>query len=323
MGEERSTSTVLLTVLAAVALLSTVYGRSTPKPARLADDGPAAALRRIQASHRGPWSVLLGAYGRFSDDRIMTEAAGVTFYALLALFPAIAMLISIFGLFADPAAVSAQLQSVSAVVPAGGMQIIEGQVQALAANGRQTLSFGVVLGVLTSLWSANQGIKSVFDALNVVYHEKETRSYLMRTVLSLGFTFGAILFLVLAMLAIVVLPIVMNLVGFADDTTLLLAVARWPVLIVALMLFLSTVYRFGPCRTHARWHWITWGSAFSVLGWVAASLGFSYYVANFGSYNRTYGSLGAVIGFITWIWITAMIVLLGAELNAELEEGQL
>ncbi len=322
MGEERSTSPAVLAVLATVALLSRVYGRAGPKHAQLGDDDPAAVLQRIQAPRRGLWSVLLGTYNRFSDDRIMTEAAGVTFYVLLALFPAVATLISIYGLFADPAAVGVQLKNVTAVVPEGGMQIIEDQVQALTANGHQTLSFGVVVGVLTSLWSANQGIKSVFDALNVVHHEKETRSYLMRTALSLCFTFGAILFLVLALLGIVVLPIVLSFVGAEEDTAILLTLARWPVLIVALMLFLSTVYRFGPSRSNARWQWITWGSAFAVLGWVAASLGFSYYVANFGSYNRTYGSLGAVIGFLTWIWITAMIVLLGAELNAELEGGE-
>ncbi len=322
MAEGRSASPILLTVLAAVALLSSVYGRNTAKPALLVRDTRPdvdASLARLHA-RRGVWSVLVQTFNRFSDDRIMTEAAGVTFYVLLALFPAIATLISIYGLFADPAVVSEQLQGIAAVVPSAGMGLIEDQVKALAANGRQTLSFGVVAGVLTSLWSANQGIKSVFDALNVVFHEKEKRGYLARTLLSLCFTFGAILFLVLAMLGIVVLPIVMNFVGFANDTAVLLTLARWPLLIVVLTLFLSVVYRFGPSRTEPHWHWVTWGSACSVVGWVAASLAFSYYVANFGSYNKTYGSLGAVIGFITWIWISAMIVLLGAELDAELEE---
>lgn len=323
MAEDRSANPILLTILMVVALLSSVYGGGTPKavaPVDNSDPGVSARLARLH-SVRGWWSVLTQTFNRFSDDRIMTEAAGVTFYVLLALFPAIATLISIYGLFADPATVSGQLQSIAAVVPGGGMDIIEDQVKALASNGRQALSYGVVIGVLTSLWSANQGIKGVFDALNVVYHEKEKRGYITRTALSLCFTFGAILFLVLSMLGVVVLPIVLNFVGFAGETAVLLTLLRWPLLIVTLLLFLSVVYRFGPSRLHARWRWISWGSAFSVVGWVVASLGFSYYVANFGSYNKTYGSLGAVIGFITWIWISAMIVLLGAELNAELEEG--
>jgi membrane protein len=327
MGEDRSASPILLTLLATVALLSTVYGRDTAKPSPLThvqnvvrNNHPAAASPHRPRATRGAWTVLVQTFNRFSDDRIMTEAAGVTFYVLLALFPAIATLISIYGLFANPVTVSEQLQMIAAVVPAGGLQIIEDQVKALAANGQQALSFGVVIGVLTSLWSANQGIKGVFDALNVVYHEKEKRGYITRTALSLCFTFGAILFLVLAMLAIVVIPIVLAFVGFQNDVATLLALSRWPLLIVTLMLFLAAVYRFGPSRTHARWRWITWGSTFSVIMWLVASIGFSYYVANFGSYNKTYGSLGAVIGFITWIWISAMIALLGAELNAELEQ---
>jgi membrane protein len=273
-----------------------------------------------QIPARGWWAVLKRVFAGFNDDRLMTEAAGVTFYTLLAIFPAIATLVSLYGFFADPSAVNDHLQTLSGIVPAGGMDLIAAQVKALTANGRQALGLGVLIGLLTSMWSSNQGMKGLFDALNVVYHEKEKRSFLRRTLITLGFTVGAIVFIILAMSAVVLVPIVMTFLGFGDWTTLLLAAARWPLLMVLLGLFLAVVYRFGPSRTHAKWRWVSWGSAFASITWLLASIGFSYYVANFGSYNKTYGSLGAAIGFMTWIWISTIIVLLGGELNAELEQ---
>ncbi len=248
MAEDRSVSPILLTILTAVALLSAAYGRGAAKPVPLAGDarpGVDARLARLHSA-RGWWSVLVQTLNRFSDDRIMTEAAGVTFSSCSHSSRPLRRLFRSTACSRTRRSCRGQLQSIAAVVPAGGMDIIENQVRALAANGRQALSFGVVVGVLTSLWSANQGIKGVFDALNVVYHEKEKRGYITRTILSLCFTFGAILFLVLAMLGIVVLPIALTFVGFEDDTAMLLTLSRWPLLIAVLMVFLSVVYRFWP-----------------------------------------------------------------------------
>src|SRR3712207_6248998 len=157
------------------------------------------------------------------------------------------------------------------------------------------------------------------DALNVVYGERETRSFVYRTVLTLGFTMAGILFILLAMGSVVVVPIVLKFVGLGDTTETLLSLARWPVMLVVVALFLACIYRFGPDRDRAKWRWVTWGSAVASFGWLAASAGFSYYVSNFGNYNETYGSLGAVIGFMTWIWISSTVVLVGAELDAEME----
>jgi membrane protein len=138
-------------------------------------------------------------------------------------------------------------------------------------------------------------------------------------VVSFCFTIGALVFLIISLASIVVVPIVFNFIGLGNDLPIILAVLRWPVLVIVLTLFLGLVYRFGPARQHVRWQWVSWGSAFASITWVIVSLAFSYYVANFGSYNKTYGSLGAAIGFMTWIWISSMVVLLGGELNAELE----
>jgi membrane protein len=255
----------------------------------------------------------------FNDDRLMTEAAGCTFYTLLAIFPALASLISLYGLVADPSTIASQLATLEGVVPGGGMDILKDQIAALTAHGSQALGFGLISGVLVSLWSANSGIKSLFDALNIVYHEREDRSFIKRTLVSFCFTLGALLFMIASLASIVVVPIVFNFVGLGSQLPTILAVLRWPLMVIVLTLFLGLVYRFGPSRQHVHWQWVSWGSAFASITWVLVSLGFSYYVANFSSYNKTYGSLGAAIGFMTWIWISSMVVLLGGELNAELE----
>ncbi|MGG5809077.1 YihY/virulence factor BrkB family protein [Falsiroseomonas sp. CW058] len=268
---------------------------------------------------RGWWSILKRTLWQASEDRLLTEAAGVTFYVLLALFPAIAALVSLYGLVADRATIGQHLAALSGIVPGGGMELIEEQVKRLASNPETALGFGALLGLALSLWSANQATKAVFDALNVVYEEKEKRSFVRLTLVTLLFTLGGIVFAVLALAAVVVLPVVLNFVGLGGRLEWLLKLSRWPLLLLGVALVLACLYRWGPSRAKARWRWVTWGSAVAALLWLAASLGFSWYVENFGSYNETYGSLGAVVGFMTWIWISSAVVLLGGELNAEME----
>ncbi len=337
MAKDSGPSTALLLALAAAGLLASTYGikgrtaapaKSNPHdltPGQAKQEAGSSGAGRhaenpAQIPARGWWDVLKRVYAGFNDDRLMTEAAGVTFYTLLAIFPAIATLVSLYGMISNPASVNDQIASLQGVVPGGGLDLLSEQVKALTANPKQALGFAFVIGLLTSMWSSNQGIKGLFDALNVVYHEKEKRSFFRRTLITLAFTLGAIVFIILAMVSIVVVPIVLNFLGFGSWATTLLAACRWPILLVVLAVFLSVVYRYGPSREHARWKWVSWGSAFATVMWLVASVGFSYYVANFGSYNKTYGSLGAAIGFMTWIWISSIIVLLGGELNAELEQ---
>jgi membrane protein len=205
------------------------------------------------------------------------------------------------------------------VVPEGGMQIIEEQVKRITSKGGATLGFGVIIGLLTALWSSNQAIKAFVDALNVVYGERETRSFISRTVLTLSFTVAGILFILLAVGGVVAVPIAFKFVGLGSTAEWLLGLARWPVMLVVVALFLACLYRFGPNRDKPQWRWVSWGSAFAAVSWAAVSAGFSYYVANFGNYNETYGSLGAVIGFMTWIWISSTVMLVGAEVDAEME----
>jgi membrane protein len=269
----------------------------------------------------GGWKTVLKRTGAgFLQDRVMAEAASITFFVLLALFPAIAALISVYGLFTDPAQIGAQLAALSGVIPGDGMQLIQGQIAALTAKGQGTLGFAAIISLLVSLWSANNGIKSLIGGLNVVYHEHEKRSFVKLTLVAFAFTIGTILFAIIALFAVVLIPILLNFLGLGFATAALINLLRWPAMFVVVSVMLSVIYRYGPSRNWARWQWVSWGGAAAAFLWIAVSLLFSFYVANFANYNKTYGSLGAVIGFMTWIWISSIIVLMGAELNAELEQ---
>ena len=268
---------------------------------------------------RGWKDILLRVYDGISEDRILANAAGVTYYALLALFPGIAALVSIYGLFADPATIVSHLDATAGFAPGGAIDVIRDQLTRLAAQGSTTLGISFVVGLLISLWSANAGIKALFDALNAVYQEKEKRSFIRLNAVTLSFTIATIAFLLIALAAVVALPVILNYLPLPGVTGLLLEVARWPILLVLVAFGLTLIYRYGPSRTEPRWQWITWGGTFAAVAWLAASALFSWYAANFGTFNKTYGSLGAIIGFMTWIWLSIIVILVGAKLNAEIE----
>jgi membrane protein len=263
--------------------------------------------------------ILLRVYSGISDERILPNAAGVTYYALLALFPGIAALVSIYGLFADPNTIVSHLDAVAGFTPSGAIDVIRGELIRLSTQGSTTLGVNFLISLVISLWSANSAIKALFDSLNVVYEEKEKRSFIRLNAVTLSFTIATIVFLLIALACVVALPVVLNYLPPSDVTGVVLQIARWPILLVLVAAGLTLIYRYGPSRTEPRWQWITWGSAFAAIVWLAASALFSWYAANFGSFNKTYGSLGAIIGFMTWMWLSIIVVLIGAKLNAEIE----
>jgi len=268
---------------------------------------------------RGWKDILWRIYQNISEDRVVLVAAGITFYSILALFPAIAALVALYGLFADPGTIASNLDQVADILPGGAIEVIRDELNRVAAQGRSTLGFAFIVGLAVSLWSANAALKSLFDALNLVYNEDEKRGLIKLNLISLAFTTATILFVLLALAAIVVVPIVINLFGLTDAANLVMRIARWPLVLVVVAVGLAVVYRYGPSRAKARWRWITWGSAFAAIAWLALSILFSWYAANFASYNKTYGSLGAIIGFMVWIWLSTIVVLIGAEIDAEME----
>ena len=313
-------------VFAALLLaLSFRHRRSRKEPARTGDPMPLEGGRGrsadtpAQIPGRGWKDILLRAYYGISEDRILLVAAGVTFYLLLSIFPGIAALFSIYGLFADPADIAGHLDSFANVAPGGALDVLREEMARLASNRGTTLGIGFLVGLVVSLWSANSGVSAIFDALNIVYEEKEKRGTFKFYLTTLTFTTFSVIFILLAIAVVVLLPVVLNIIPLPGGTDLLVKIARWPLLFVLTAFALAVLYRYGPSRTHARWRWVTWGSALATIAWVAASVLFSWYVANFGSYNKTYGSLGAIIGFMTWIWISIIVVLIGGKLDAEME----
>lgn len=315
---------LLVLGLSAALLAAGVARERLDEPARTDPDpnlppASAAAERAADPPVRGWWSVLKNVYRRISEDRVTAIAGGVTFFALLAMFPAAAALVSIYGLFTDPHTLTDQLAAMATVLPGGALEVIGDQLRRLAEQGRSSLGTAFLISLAAAVWSANAGMKALFDALNIVYGEAEKRGFFRLNLMSLCFTLGGLLFILAALAAVVVLPIVFSVVGLDGAVSTALRFGRWPLLLAGLAVSLAVIYRYGANRTQARWRWISWGSAAASLLWLVASLAFSWYAANFGSFNKTYGTLGAAIGLMTWMWISSIVVLAGAELDAELE----
>lgn len=286
-------------------------------------DGPAtsrpAPFTAVRDRPRSARDVASHIWTNIGCHRVLAIAAGVTFYALLAIFPAIAAIVALYGLFADTHTIVTQVNSMAGVLPGGAIAVIGDQVGRIVSRPSSSLGFTFIVSLLISLWSANAGMKAMFDALNVVYNAEERRSFIKLNAVSVAFTLAAIALLLAAMASVVVVPIVLNALPMESLIAPALGYTRWPLLLILIGLGLSVIYRFGPDREHAQWRWISWGSALAAIAWLAASLLFSWYAANFGSYNETYGSLGAVIGFMTWMWLSSIVVLLGAEIDAVME----
>ncbi len=279
--------------------------------------GPTPPSAPVPAGGRK--DVLLRVFRGISEDRILLVAAGVSFYAIIALFPAIAALVSIYGLFANPSSIADHLNTLSGVAPGGAVEVIRGQLTHLAQQKGATLGIGFGVSLVVALWFANSGISGLFDALNAVYEEKDQRSLLKYYATTLAFTAGAIVLVLLSIAVLVALPIILQHIPDAGVTAMLLKIVRWPFLFVFIVFSLALVYRYGPSRNGAQWRWIAWSSVFAAAAWLVASALFSWYVASFGGYNKTYGSLGAIFGFMTWMWVSMVVVLVGAKLDAELE----
>ncbi len=252
-------------------------------------------------------------------DNLSIVAAGVAFYAMLALVPTLTAIVSIYGLVADPAQVQNQVDSISGAMPQAVRDILMSQLSQIASASGTALSLSLVGSILFALWSASKGTKALISGLNIAYDERETRGFFKLNAVALLLTLGAVVFVVLAVALLAAAPSVLGALGLGSTGAWIIGVARWPLLVFGLMVALSIAYRYGPDRDAPKWAWATWGSALAAGLWLLASLGFSLYVTNLGSFSETYGSLGAVIVLLMWLLITAWVVLLGAELNAEME----
>ena len=280
-------------------------GRSAEKPRHISFSGWKDILIRVKDEQK--------------KDFLPVISAGVAFYALLAIFPGIAAAISIYGLVADPVELQRQLSELSALLPAEAWKILDQQLTRVVSTSGGTLSLGVVGGVLLALWSASKGVKALMGALNLVYEEEETRGFFKLTAVAMGLTLGAILLVLIALGAILVLPMVSSFLNLPDTLQSLIEWGRWLILAVVAIVGLAVLYRYAPDRSQASWSWVSWGSVVATVLWLLTSVLFSFYVANFASYNKTYGSVGAMMILLMWFLLIAYAILIGAELNAEME----
>ncbi len=286
--------------------------------------------RHAHAPSQIPWKgwkqVIRRTFSELISDRIGLAAAGCAFYATLALFPAISMLVSVYGLVFDPQTVEPQMRVLKHLLPGPAYSLIADRIHVLVSKDHGTLTISLIISVLVTMWSSSAGTKSMLAALNMAYDEKETRSFLRFQATALSMTLCGILGAALTLALLVFLPALLDFVPEHFGMTLVEAQTQTLIRLgtpVLMVLFIaaafSLLYRFGPARQEARWYWVAPGAVISTVLWLIASSGFSYYVGHVASYDATYGPLGAVIGIMMWFFVTAYVVLLGAELNAELE----
>jgi membrane protein len=280
-------------------------GRSADRPSAI----PAAGWRDIL------WRV----WAQVGEDNISIVAAGVAFYVLLALFPAITAFVSLFGLFADPDQVQAQFANLKGIIPDDAWSLLNDQLTAVASARPASLGISAVVALVIALWSAGAGVRAMMTALNIAYNEHEKRGSFRFYATAFLFTIGLALLGMVALGVIVIVPVLLSLIDLGGIAQALVRLVPWLVLAAFVAIALGVLYRYGPSRSEPKARWVSSGAILATALWIGASLLFTIYVANFGSYNETYGALGAVVILLMWLWISAFIVLLGAEVNAEME----
>ncbi|MCC9168072.1 YihY/virulence factor BrkB family protein [Pontibacter harenae] len=263
--------------------------------------------------------VMLRVKEQLSTDNISIVAAGVAFYFFLAIFPTLAAIISIYGLLTEPAQVEQQMAQLTSVLPQETHQMLTERLHSIAQKSSSTLGWGVLLSILLSLWSANAGTKSLFEGINIAYDERNDRSFIKLTGVTMLFTLGGIIVGGLAFTLVVAFPAFIDRLGLPDSIKTILQLSRWLLLGVIVMLSLAFLYKIAPYRDNPKFKWVSWGSGIATVLWIIGSLLFSWYVNNFGNYNETYGPVAAVVIMMLWLNLTSFIVLLGAEINSELE----
>lgn len=269
---------------------------------------------------KGWWDILRRVFERTGQESFGVLAAGAAFYAMLAIFPALGAIVTTYAFVSDPGDIQAQFANLSNVLPTDVATIINDQLVSLASRPQQSLGIGLITGILFAVFSARRGIDALVRAVTVAYRERETRSFLHLNALTFALTLGAVVLIITTITLLVVLPtVIAYLPELSGLTSVLTRAASWLLFIVIVTFSIGVLYRVGPPRAPARWRWLTVGSITATMLWVAGSAGFSFYVQNFGSYNETYGTLGAIIVLLLWFFLTAYSVVIGALLNAEME----
>ena len=275
------------------------------------------AQHPIDIPRRGWIDITVRIAQQIGQDRISLVAAGVAFFGILALFPAVTALLAIGGLVLDPSLIVSQMDRFQGVIPADALSIIRAQATSVSQADRLELALIASTGL--ALWSSSRGVATLCDGLNIVYSEVEKRGFIKKNAIFIMLTALMMLGILVAIIVIVALPVALNLLSLEPIADLATRIGTWGLLIVITISGISTLYRFGPSRSDARWSWISPGAVFACLGWVAASFAFTIYVSNFADYNESFGAIAGVIILLIWLWISAMVILVGGKLNAEME----
>jgi membrane protein len=279
--------------------------------------GPAIPKRPLLAW----WNRVTRLYARINQHRVMLVAAGVTYYLLLALAPSLTVFVSLYGLFNDRTTVNAHVNLLVGILPSGGVDIIKDQLLRLTSAPPNALSLALIGSLVLALWSASAGINALFQAMNIAYEEDERRNFFVVTGLALLFTIGAAFAAIITLSVVIVLPLVFEFFYLPKEFEWLVTAVSYGALIAVLGTGLALLYRWGPSRHQGKWHWMTPGTVLTLFATAAISVVFSWYAGHVGNYNASYGSLGAIVGMMTWIWLTVIVVIVGAELNAEAERA--
>ena len=273
-----------------------------------------------EIGRRGWWDILMRVKDEVSRDHVMLVAAGVAFYGLLAIFPGIAALMAVAGLVLEPQTVVDQLAQIGAVLPQEASDIILGQAEDVAGSQGTGLGVAAAVGILLAFWSASAGVSALMEGINLAYDEEDQRGFLKRTLVRLALTLGLIVSLIAIVAIAVVVPVALQfLTALGPVAEALIAVLRWTVIFGIVVAMLAALYRFAPNRDDAEWRWTTPGALVATALWLVGSIAFAIYVRNFASYQETFGTLAGVVILLIWLWLSAIIILLGAEFDSEME----
>ncbi len=287
----------------------------------MADQTQSKHVKKISGISFSDWkTILLKVKDQIGENNVSIVSAGVAFYGFLAVFPAIAAIVSIYGLAMDPQSIENQLSQITGVMPQQVYDILKDQLEKLTKTPGSTLGWSMAIGILFSLWSANKGIKSMFTGVDIAYGTKNTRGFFKKNWLTLLFTLGAIILVILSMVLIVAFPALIDTLGLPSGIESLIIYGRWLLLAALVIWFLGMIYKHAPFKPTPNFKWVLPGALLSTILWLLASWGFSFYVSNFGSYGEMYGSISAVIVMLLWLFLSSFIILLGAELNSEIEK---